>query len=252
MRVYALSCGSLEFERNLFFPAAEPGTNLVTPVSSYLIVHARGKVIFDTGIHCDALTDPVARLGKRVAGLFTIRSRTGEDVVSQLATLSVRPDEIDFVVTSHFHFDHCGCNASFPRSTILVQRAEMELARSERSRYNPKDWDHPLDYRLIDGEHDLFGDGAVVLLPTPGHTAGHQSLWIRDGAGRQFVLTSDASYTREHLDQTILPGNTHDADEMTHSMSVLRDLRDRRGVMLLYGHDAEQWNSIPHAPRPLI
>ena len=251
MRVYALSCGSLEFDRSLFFPAAQPGTKLVSPVSSYLIVHPRGKVVFDTGIHCDALADPVARLGKRVAGLFAIRSRAGEDVVSQLAILGLRPDDIQYVVASHFHFDHCGCNSSFPRSTFLVQRAEMELARAERSRYNPKDWDHPLDYRLIDGEHDLFGDGSVVVLPTPGHTAGHQSLWIRSGT-TQFVLTSDAAYTREHLDQTILPGNVHDAGEMTHSLAVLRDLRDRRGVVLLYGHDAEQWNSIPHAPQALV
>jgi N-acyl homoserine lactone hydrolase len=251
MRVYALSCGSLEFDRSLFFPAAQPGTKLVSPVSSYLIVHPRGKALFDTGIHCDALTDPVGRLGKRVAGLFAIRSRDGEGVVGQLATLGVRPDDIQYVVTSHFHFDHCGCNASFPRATILVQRAEMALARAERNRYNPKDWDHRLDYRLIDGEHDLFGDGAVVLLPTPGHTAGHQSLWIRSGT-TQFVLTSDAAYTREHLERTILPGNVYDAGEMTHSLAVLRDLRDRRGVVLLYGHDAEQWNSIPHAPQALV
>jgi glyoxylase-like metal-dependent hydrolase (beta-lactamase superfamily II) len=252
MHVYALSCGSLEFDRSLFFPEAEAGTRLVTPVSSYLIVHPRGKVLFDTGIHCDALTDPVARLGKRVAGLFAIRSRTGEDVVSQLATLGVHPDDIDFVVTSHFHFDHCGCNTSFPRAAFLVQRAEMDIARTERNRYNPKDWDHPLDYRLIDGEHDLFGDGTVVLLPTPGHTAGHQSLWLRAGTGTQFVLTADASYSREHLDQTILPGTPYDPGEMTRSLSVLRDLRDRRGVVLLYGHDAEQWNTIPHAPQALI
>ena len=251
MRVYALSCGSLEFDRSLFFPAAEPGTNIVMPVSSYLIVHPRGNALFDTGIHCDALADPVGRLRKRVAGLFQIRSKHGEDVVSQLAGLGLLPEDIQFVVTSHFHFDHCGCNSSFPRATFLVQRAEMEIARSEGSRYNKKDWDHPLDYRLLDGEHDLFGDGSVVILPTPGHTAGHQSLWIRAG-GQQLVLTSDAAYTREHLDQTIVPGNAFNVGEMTHSLGVLRDLRDRRGVALLYGHDAEQWNTIPHAPKPLI
>ena len=251
MRVYALSCGSLEFDRSLFFPAAAPGTNIVMPVSSYLVVHPRGNVLFDTGVHCDALTDPVGRLGKRVAGLFAIRSKRGEDVVSQLAGLGLAPDDIQFVVASHFHFDHCGCNSSFPRATFLVQRAEMAMARSEQSRYNPKDWDHPLDYRLLDGEHDLFGDASVVVLPTPGHTAGHQSLWIRSGS-TQFVLTSDASYTREHLDQTILPGNVFNAAEMTHSLGVLRDLRDRRGAVLLYGHDSEQWNALPHAPKPLF
>src|SRR5262245_29773840 len=105
MRVYALSCGALEFERHLFFPAAEAGVRITMPVSSYLIAHPQGQVLFDTGIHCDALVDPVARLGKRVAGLFAIRSRPGEDVVSQLAMLGVRPDDIRYVVTSHFHFD---------------------------------------------------------------------------------------------------------------------------------------------------
>ena len=251
LRVYALSCGSLEFDRSLFFPAEAPGTRFVATVSSYLVVHPRGKLVFDTGISCDALADPAARLGKRVASLFAIRSRAGEDVVSQLATLGIRPDDIRYVVNSHFHFDHCGCNASFPRAQFLVQRAELSIARAEGNRYNAKDWDHPLEYREIDGEHDVFGDGSVVLLPTPGHTAGHQSLWIRAGE-RQFVLAADACYTQEHLERTILPSNAYDAAQMTLSLAMLRGLRERRGVELLYGHDAAQWDALPHAPRPFI
>lgn len=254
LRIYALSCGSLEFDRNLFFPASEPGVRIVMPVSSYLIVHPQGKVLFDTGIHCEALTDPAGRLGKRVASLFGIRSRAGEDPMGQLALLGVKPEDIRYVVNSHLHFDHCGCNASFPRAEFLVQRAELALARAERTRYNPKDWDHALEYREIDGEHDIFGDGQLVLLPTPGHTAGHQSLWIRLDATTQFVLTADACYTQEHLEKTILPtpASVYDAAQMTHSLAVLRGLRDRQGVKLLYGHDAGQWNALPHSPRPLI
>src|SRR6185312_16465255 len=163
LRVYALCCGSLEFDRSLFFPAEAAGTKITMPVSSWLVVHPKGKLVFDTGISCEALPDPAGRLGKRVASLFSIRSRQGEDVVGQLATLGLTPDDIRYVVNSHFHFDHCGCNASFP------------LAHTERNRYNAKDWDHPLEYVEVDGEHDVFGDGTVVLLPTPGHTAGHQS-----------------------------------------------------------------------------
>jgi glyoxylase-like metal-dependent hydrolase (beta-lactamase superfamily II) len=252
LRVYALSCGSLEFEKNLFFPASAAGQRIVAPVASYLIVHPNGKLLFDTGIHCDALVDPVARLGKRVASLFAIHARAGEGAVGQLASLGLGPDDIRFVVNSHFHFDHCGCNASFPRAQFLVQRAELAMARAERTRYNAKDWDLPLDYREVDGEHDVFGDGSVVLLPTPGHTAGHQSLWIRAGGATQFLLAGDACYTREHLEKTILPTNTHDAAQMTDSMRKLRSLRDRQGVELLYGHDAEQWSAMPHAPQPLI
>ena len=229
LRVYALSCGSLEFDRSLFFPAEAPGTRFVAPVSSYLVVHPKGKLVFDTGISCDALADPAGRLGKRVASLFAIRSRAGEDVVSQLATLGIRPDGIRYVVNSHFHFDHCGCNASFPRAEFLVQRAELAIARAEGNRYNAKDWDHPLEYREVDGEHDVFGDGSVLLLPTPGHTAGHQSLWIRAGE-RQFVLAADACYTREHLERTVLPTNSYDAAQMTLSLTMLRGLRERKGV----------------------
>jgi glyoxylase-like metal-dependent hydrolase (beta-lactamase superfamily II) len=252
LRIYALSCGSLEFDRNLFFPESAAGERIVTPVSSYLIVHPQGKVLFDTGIHCDALSDPMARLGKRVASLFELRSKRGEDVVSQLALLGIRPDEIRYVVNSHFHFDHCGCNASFPRAAFLAQRAELAAARAEPRRYNAKDWDHALDYREIDGEHDLFGDGTLVLLPTPGHTPGHQSLWLRPGPGAQFVLTSDACYTQEHLEKRILPAAVHDAAQMTDSMQMLRGLRERQGVELLYGHDAGQWRAMPHAPKPLL
>lgn len=252
LRVYALSCGFLEFEKNLFFPASAAGERILAPVSSYLIVHPKGKLVFDTGIHCDALADPVARLGKRVASLFAVRARAGDGVVGQLAVLDLKPDDIRYVVNSHFHFDHCGCNASFPRAAFLVQRAELATARAEPKRYDSKDWDLPLDYRAVEGEHDVFGDGSVVLLPTPGHTAGHQSLWIRAGGATQFLLAGDACYTREHLEKTILPTNTYDAAQMTESMNKLRALRDRQGVMLLYGHDAEQWNTLPRGRNSLI
>ena len=251
LRIYALSCGALEFDRSLFFPAEAQGKAMVAPVASWLVVHPRGKLLFDTGISCDALADPAGRLGKRVASLFRLRAGAGDNAVSQLAALGIAPDDITCVVNSHFHFDHCGCNASFPRARFLVQRAELELARTERNRYNPKDWDHPLDYRELDGEHDVFGDGTVVVLPTPGHTAGHQSLWVRDG-GRQLVLTSDACYTREHLEKSIFPSNAFNPGQMADSLNLLRGLRDRKGVELLYGHDAEQWSALPRAPQSLL
>jgi len=252
LRAYALSCGALEFDKSLFFPASAPGERIVAPVSSYLIVHPQGRLVFDTGVHCDALADPAGRLGKRIAALFTLRSRAGEDVVSQLAALGLKPNDIRYVVNSHFHFDHCGCNASFPRAQFLVQRAELAAARAEPKRYRSKDWDVPLDYREIDGEHDVFGDGTVVLLPTPGHTPGHQSLWIRPGGGMQFLMTADACYTQEHLEKSILPSNASDAALMTQSMNRLRALRDRQGAVLLYGHDAAQWHALPHGQKSLV
>jgi glyoxylase-like metal-dependent hydrolase (beta-lactamase superfamily II) len=80
-------------------------------------------------VHRQALTDPVARLGERRAGLFRLRSAPGDEVVSQLALVGLAPSDIRYVVNSHFHFDHCDGNEFLPRSTFLVQRPEMEAAR---------------------------------------------------------------------------------------------------------------------------
>ena len=138
-----------------------------------------------------------------------------------------------------------------PAPVVKSPEARLQWYQDCWGFYNAKDWDHRLDYREIDGEHDVFGDGSVVLLPTPGHTPGHQSLWIRPAPGVQFVLTADACYTQEHLERMVLPSAVHDAPEMTRSMQRLRDLRERQSAQLLYGHDAAQWRALPHAPKPL-
>jgi glyoxylase-like metal-dependent hydrolase (beta-lactamase superfamily II) len=133
----------------------------------------------------------------------------------------------------------------------------MEAARralaGEAIRYNPSaiDFDHPLDYQLVDGEHDVFGDGQVVLLPTYGHTPGHQSVRVRAGKGADLVLTADACYTRENMDRDVLPNVLWDPAEMSRSLGRLRDLRDKHGASVIYGHDAAQWQELRRAPVPL-
>lgn len=257
IEVYALCGGRLELDQSLFFPDRPPGTRYVVPIPCWLVVHPKGRLLFDTGIHRGALADPVGRLGERRAQRFRIRSAPGDEVVAQLATLGLGPQDVTAVANSHLHFDHCGGNEFFPHATVLVQRTEMDAARDPEvlrtGRYSPsvQDFDHPLSYRLVDGEHDVFGDGTAVLVPTSGHTPGHQSLRVRGGGGGDWVMTADACYTREHLDGDRLSGVVWDAAEMTRTLAVLRRLRDREGATLLYGHDTAQWESIAHAPTPL-
>jgi glyoxylase-like metal-dependent hydrolase (beta-lactamase superfamily II) len=117
---------------------------------------------------------------------------------------------------------------------------------------NPRDFDLPLDYRLVDGDYDVFGDGQVVLLPTYGHTPGHQSLLVRAGKGTQMVFTADACYTQENMDRDILPQILWDAGEMSRSLAVLRDWRDKHGATVLYGHDPYQWQRLRRMPEPLL
>jgi glyoxylase-like metal-dependent hydrolase (beta-lactamase superfamily II) len=258
LAVYLLCGGRLELDHTLFFPDRAPGTRYTVPIPCVLVVHPRGRFLFDTGVHRDAIADPAGRLGEARARRFGVRSAPDEEVVGQLASLGLAPDDLDYVANSHFHFDHCGGNEFFPRATFLVQRAELRAARAadpaQPGRYRPsvRDFDHPLRYEPVDGEHDVFGDGAVVLLPTPGHTPGHQSLRVRSGPGPGWVFAADACYTREHMDGALLSGVVWDAEAMARSLARLRALRDGEGATVVYGHDAAQWAALPRAPRPLV
>jgi glyoxylase-like metal-dependent hydrolase (beta-lactamase superfamily II) len=255
--VYALCGGMIELDRSSFFSDVTPGGRITIPVICFLIAHPRGHVLVDTGVHRQAQADPVGRMGERRAKLFGMRGTPRDEVVSQLALLGLQPSDVRYVVNSHLHFDHCGGNEFFPSSTILVQQREMDAARrvvaGEAMSYNPSriDFDHPLDYQLVDGEHDVFGDGQVVLLPTYGHTPGHQSVRVRAAKGADFVLTADACYTRENMDRDVLPTVLWDAAEMSRSLGVLRDWRDKKGADVIYGHDAAQWQHLRRAPAAL-
>src|SRR5262249_45495985 len=257
VNVYALCGGLIDLDRSGFFVDVAPGTRETVPVICFLISHPSGHALVDTGVHRQAIADPVGRLGEQRAARFRMRSAPTDEVVSQLALLGLVPDDVRYVVNSHFHFDHCGGNEFFPKATFLVQRPEMEAARQVLAgvtmRYSPSpiDFDHPLDYRLIDGEHDVFGDGQVVLVPTYGHTPGHQSVRVRNGKGSDIVLTADACYTRENMDRDVLPNVLWDPTEMSRSLGRWGQMGDRRGAAVSYGHDAAQWQEISRAPAPL-
>ena len=251
MKIHAMCCGRLQFDRSLFFPDEAPGIRLTVEVPTFLIRHAKGTVLFDTGLDCFAQQDPAGRLGKWIATNFKLCAGPQENVIDQLAGLGLRPADVTHVINSHFHFDHCGCNSLFPHATFIVQRAEMERALSPNSRYNRADWDHPLDYRLVDGEHDLFEDGEILLMPTPGHTAGHQSLRVRAAPDLLLVLTADACYSKAHLEREVIPHAVWDVQTMHESYRKLRALQERQGSHLIFGHDPVQWATLRHAPDPM-
>jgi len=255
IHVYALCTGYIELDRASMLSDLAPGQPWTVPVLSFLVDHPRGRLLFDTGVHGQARLDPVGRLGPERVKRLTVKSRAGDDVVPQLARLGLGPDDVRYVANSHLHFDHCGGNEFFPRATFLVQRPELEAARRPGfvPGYNPSpiDFDHPLDYQLVDGDHDVFGDGTVVLLPTYGHTPGHQSLLVRASKDASVVCASDACYTRENMDRDVLPNILWNPSVMRDSLTALRKLRDR-GAAMFYGHDPAQWEATPRAPAPVI
>ncbi len=251
LKVYAFTCGTVTGE---FAHLMEGGEGDITvPVPVFLIEHAKGTALFDTGLHPDCQHDPAARLGERLAGLFRIGFRPGEEIAARLAALGRDPAGIDLIINSHFHFDHCGGNALIPNATLLVQRREwdagMDPDSAARRGFNPRDFDLGHKLRLVDGEYDVFGDGSVVCLPTHGHTPGHQSLKLRLPGG-EVVLAADACYFCRTLHERRLPRYAYDKEQMLASLDRLAAL-EAAGARIVFGHDPEFWKAVPQAPTPL-
>jgi glyoxylase-like metal-dependent hydrolase (beta-lactamase superfamily II) len=243
-----LSGGWLDAPRAAIFADAAPDERIALPVGCWLVVHPRGRLVFDTGLDRAAAADPVGALGARRADVFRVASAPGDDVVGALAARGLEPDDVTHVVNSHLHFDHCGCNRCFPNARTIVQRLELEAAQAalEAGSDDPGTWNDPVrPPEAVDGEHDVFGDARVVAFPTPGHTRGHQSLRVTTGSGRIVVLLGDAIYTERHADEDSLPaaGAVWDAPTMRDTMARLRRMR-AEGATLVYGHDDAQWRAL--------
>ncbi|HKE77006.1 MAG TPA: N-acyl homoserine lactonase family protein [Acidimicrobiales bacterium] len=221
-----------------------PGRRLL-PVPSWLVEHPRGVVLFDTGLHPELRTSL-----DRLRGLMqtsTIEMPDGADLTGRLAAAGFRPEDVDLAIFSHLHFDHCGGTAELPNARLVAQGVEWEAAHHPRlveaGVYNPDDFDLGHDRHLVEGEHDVFGDGRVVCLPTPGHTKGHQALRVELDSG-PVVLTGDCVYFAAMLEEMRVPRLTYNAELQLESMAALARLRDD-GCRLLFGHDLAQFGALP-------
>ena len=250
LRLVPLECGWLRSD--LQYMAEGLHGEARFPVPCWLVVHPSGRtLLFDTGMH-----ESLQRDFSRYPGLtiFQADYAAGEEVSARVEGVDVDAGAIDVIVFSHLHFDHCGGTSLIPNARIIVQDREWTAGHQHRlveaGIYSPADFDLGHEIERIDGEHDVFGDGSVLCLPTPGHTAGHQSLRVNLASG-PVVLTADCVYWRQLLDDMRLPPFGFDREQQLASMRYLARLRDRQGCRLLFGHDAEQWARLPRGAEGL-
>jgi glyoxylase-like metal-dependent hydrolase (beta-lactamase superfamily II) len=211
----------------------EPERPLRLPVPAYLIETESERILIDTGLHPEAVTDPEARYGEGTAlGHFGLEQEQGLAGQIDLGTVTR-------LVLTHLHFDHAGGLALIPGSVpVVVQRAEWEAAHDragvERNFFQPADYaGEPSNLALIDGDHDLLGDGSIELLSTPGHTAGHQSVRVGD-----LVLGADVALFASGLDDHRFPAFGFSQEDQVRSAERLRELREA-GLAIQPGHDPD-------------
>jgi len=165
----------------------------------------------------------------------------------QLSLLGRRPEDIDYVIATHFDWDHAGANADFPQATFLVQRAHMNAAQADHDRFWPELWDVPgLRYKIIDGDAEPLP--GIRLLETGGHVTGHQSVVFRLPQTGLVILAIDAIKSQHQLDD----GDWEEAhfDQARRSGERLAALAGDAGGhgLIIFGHDADQWAVLRHAP----
>jgi len=236
----------------LFSSGTLEAEGVEVPVPFFLIGHPEGDVIVDGGNPLAVARDVRAHWGP-LADVFRPRMSAADHCADQLNELGVAPGSIRYVVQTHLHIDHTGALGHFPDATVLVAADELAAARAadppHPRGYVREDFERPgLDWRELDGELDLYGDGTIRLLPTPGHSAGHTSLVLELEETGPVLLTADASDNRAQWEGRLPPRALHSREEAERSLDRLRQLAKETGALVVFGHDPENWSQLRHAP----
>jgi N-acyl homoserine lactone hydrolase len=248
-RLYVLYCGEAQIpDVSPWSPGFNVGQAAVFSDNCYLIRHGNEWMLWDSG-YPDSLVDkPEGIVGPRSTAL---RKRT---LVTQLAEIGVAPEQVTRLAFSHSHGDHVGNGNLFTAATLYIQKAEYAAAfGSEPAKYGfaPATYDRLRSSRVVqlDGDFDVFGDGSVRILATPGHTPGHQSLLVRLPQTGAVVLSGDAAHFEENFIKRRVPGFNFDKEQSLQSMDKLdRIVKQERGQLWI-NHDAAQNAAIAHSPK---
>lgn len=225
---------------------------VTVPVPFFLIRHPDGNVLVDGGNPLAVARDPAAHWGA-LAERFRVTMTEEQHCEAQLRAHGVKPASIRYVLQTHLHIDHTGALGHFPDAGVVVSRRELEAARAveagQAAGYVRADIDRPrLDWQPFDGDLDLFDDGTVRAIASPGHSAGHASVLVRLPRTGMVMLTGDASDTRRQFDGRARPRALFSPEEASRSLERLRLLARETDALVVPGHDPGVWARLRRAP----
>jgi N-acyl homoserine lactone hydrolase len=234
--LFAFTCGWMTLDHN-FLVKGETGKVRI-PATCFLIDHPKGLVIFDTGLGPRFIRPAGTEASKFID--FTDDS----SIDKRLEAIGVDPASINWVINSHLHMDHAGGNSYLPNATIIVQQDEWDYAAvADDTAYRVSEYNTGQPLLKISGEHDLFGDGSIVIFRTPGHTPGHQSARVRTASG-EAILAADCCNMRKSLDELRLPDECYNAEQYLDTLKRLQAMR-QSGMRVFYSHDPDEWVKVP-------
>jgi glyoxylase-like metal-dependent hydrolase (beta-lactamase superfamily II) len=245
-RLYALDCGTIDVPDMSFF-AGVRGERQMLPDPCFLIVHPNGILLWDAGLSDELVRVPEGQL------YMGFRFQVTRTLAAQLAEIGVAADAVTYLGISHLHADHVGNAALFPHATLLLQREEyhaafgptparfgMDTAAFPTLRKNP--------LRELEGDTDLFGDGTVIIKRAPGHTPGHQALFVRLRKTGNVLLSGDAAHLVANWTYHRVPGFNFDSAQSVRTMGALAAFAKAEHAAVWIQHDPQQNAGRRHAP----
>jgi len=256
VQLYMFQTGTLRTKLKYIKMNQGDGADYEIPVPWFFIRHPKGNLVIDGGNAAEVAIDARRHWGQ-VIDAYSPKMGRDENCVDQLKSIGVRADEITHVLQSHLHLDHTGAIGRFPNATHYVQRAEYDYAFNpdwfSAGAYIRSDFDKPkLKWHFLEGEKtddfDLFGDGTIRMIFTPGHAPGHQSFLINLQSTGPVLLCIDAAYTLDHWENRALPGLVTSSSDAAKSVKKLRAIADQTRALVVTGHDPDHWRTFKHAP----
>jgi glyoxylase-like metal-dependent hydrolase (beta-lactamase superfamily II) len=250
-RMYVFNCGeSTVADVSRWTPGVNVGQPGEFSANCYLIRHAKGLMLWDSGISDSVATMPQGFQRSKVAPRYILR----KPLRYQLEEIGFDPRDVTHVAFSHTHSDHVGNANLFAGAILYIQQAEYDAAfgpeAAKRWNFDVPSYEKLRSSRTVklNGDHDVFGDGSVVIISTPGHTPGHQSLLVRLPKRGPVVLSGDMVHLRDNWLARRVPSFNFDIEQSLRSMEKVAALMARTGAELWINHDKAQSDGIPKSP----
>jgi len=253
-RLYRVDCGhSLANDESVWTPGENKGKSIEFSSTCYLIQRGKEYLMWDTGVPEATIGDP--------KGWSTLPSlivyHLEKTISSQLAQIGLHAADIDYILVSHTHGDHIGNVGLFPDATVVMQQAEYDWINSPPPsdpnlntlvQLARKLLGHPRRLELVTGDVDLFRDGSVRLLSTPGHTPGSQSLMVHLANTGYVILSGDVAHLEDNFERDIVPALNVDKPESISSMDRIKQIISEYNAQLFINHDKHQADGLKLLP----
>jgi len=253
IRIYTMDCGSVDFtDIGLFSSGEYAGRAKKMAVPCYLIRHPKGDMVWDTGI-----PDNISQMPDGLPILDGLAvARVSVTMESQFKELGISTKDVEYLALSHAHFDHVGNVGQFTNSTLLIHKNEhdfmfgagVEAGVVDAGMVEPL---RTLETVFLEGEHDVFGDGKVIIIPTPGHSPGHAVLLVKLNNTGSVMFSGDLFHLAESRERSIVPVINPDRAQTLKSMDKFNARVEKEGAKVIIQHDLNEFKTLPIIPEYL-